>query len=55
MVPEELSRSRLESALDGAALVYFDVRLHETALVIAKEVITKLSCFYFIFVHFNRI
>ncbi|KNA15178.1 hypothetical protein SOVF_100330 [Spinacia oleracea] len=37
MVPEELSRSRLESALDGAALVYFDVRLHETALVIAKE------------------
>ncbi|XP_021722143.1 ribokinase-like [Chenopodium quinoa] len=37
LVPEELSQSRLESAIDGAGLVYFDVRLHETAIVIAKE------------------
>ncbi|XP_010684806.2 uncharacterized protein LOC104899332 [Beta vulgaris subsp. vulgaris] len=37
MAPEELSQSKLDSALDGAKLVYFDVRLHETALVVAKE------------------
>ncbi|XP_057535057.1 uncharacterized protein LOC130813274 isoform X2 [Amaranthus tricolor] len=37
MVPEELSQQKLESALDGSRLVYFDVRLHETALVVAKE------------------
>lgn len=37
MAPEELPQTRLESALDGAKLVYFDVRLHETALDIAKE------------------
>lgn len=45
MVPEELSQQKLESALDGSRLVYFDVRLHETALVVAKEVIT--FSFYF--------
>ncbi|XP_021763357.1 ribokinase-like isoform X2 [Chenopodium quinoa] len=43
LVPEELSRSKLESAIDGAGLVYFDVRLHETALVVAKEVWTEAS------------
>ncbi|KAL9239092.1 hypothetical protein vseg_013444 [Gypsophila vaccaria] len=37
MVPEELSPSNLDSALNGSKLVYFDVRLHETALVIAEE------------------
>ncbi|XP_077227364.1 pfkB-like carbohydrate kinase family protein isoform X2 [Tasmannia lanceolata] len=37
MVPEDLSRPSLLSALDGAQLVYSDVRFHETALVIAKE------------------
>lgn len=37
MVPDDLSQSSLSSALDGARLVYFDGRLHETALVIAKE------------------
>ncbi|KAK9756811.1 hypothetical protein RND81_01G122400 [Saponaria officinalis] len=37
MVPEELSSSKLDSALNGTKLVYFDVRLHETALVIAEE------------------
>lgn len=38
MVPDDLSRSSLLSALDGARIVYFDVRLHETALVVAQEV-----------------
>jgi len=41
MVPDELSQSKLFSALDGANLVYFDVRLHETALVVAQEVISS--------------
>lgn len=40
LVPEELSKSQLFSAIDGANLVYFDVRLYETALVVAEEVIT---------------
>ncbi|PKA52056.1 putative fructokinase-3 [Apostasia shenzhenica] len=35
--PNELSISKLFSALDGTQLVYFDGRLHETALVVAKE------------------
>lgn len=38
MVPDDLSRSNLLSALNGARLVYFDVRLHETALIVAQEV-----------------
>ncbi|WOL05187.1 hypothetical protein Cni_G13913 [Canna indica] len=37
MVPEELTQSKLSSALDGTNLVYFDVRLWETALVVAQE------------------
>ncbi|KAL0437312.1 UNVERIFIED_CONTAM: hypothetical protein Sradi_0439100 [Sesamum radiatum] len=37
MIPEELTESNLLAALDGARLVYFDGRLHETALVVAKE------------------
>jgi hypothetical protein len=39
MVPDDLSRASLLSALDGARIVYLDGRLHETALVIAQEVI----------------
>lgn len=39
MIPEDLSKSSLLSALDGARLVYFDGRLPETALVVAQEVI----------------
>ncbi|KAH7669709.1 Ribokinase/fructokinase protein [Dioscorea alata] len=35
--PNEISQSSLCSALDGARLVYFDVRLHETAIVVAEE------------------
>lgn len=38
MIPDDLSKSNLLSAIDGARLVYFDGRLHETALVIAQEV-----------------
>lgn len=38
MVPEELTEANLFAALDGAGIVYFDVRLHETALLVAEEV-----------------
>ncbi|KAJ1416827.1 Ribokinase-like [Sesbania bispinosa] len=37
MVPEDLPRESLLSALDGARVVYFDVRMPETALLIAQE------------------
>ncbi|KAG8087588.1 hypothetical protein GUJ93_ZPchr0010g8248 [Zizania palustris] len=37
MVPEELTEANLFAALDGADIVYFDVRLHETALIVAEE------------------
>lgn len=43
MIPDELSRSSLLSALNGAGLVYIDGRLHETALVIAQEVKVIIS------------
>ncbi|KAI9123006.1 hypothetical protein K1719_005895 [Acacia pycnantha] len=42
MAPEELSESSLLAALDGARIVYFDVRLHETALVIARKRLKSL-------------
>nr|XP_015892151.2 ribokinase isoform X2 [Ziziphus jujuba var. spinosa] len=41
MIPDELSQSSLSSALDGARIVYSDVRLHETALVIAQEAVRR--------------
>ncbi|XP_052211075.1 ribokinase-like isoform X2 [Diospyros lotus] len=37
MKPDELSNSSLLSALSGARLVYFDGKLHKTALVVAQE------------------
>ncbi|KAL6499557.1 hypothetical protein OROGR_027467 [Orobanche gracilis] len=37
MTPDELTQSNLLAALDGAMLVYLDGRLHETALVVARE------------------
>ncbi|KAI3995726.1 hypothetical protein MKX01_007205 [Papaver californicum] len=37
MVPDDMTQSSLVSALDGARIVYSDVRLHETALVVAHE------------------
>ncbi|CAI0560600.1 unnamed protein product [Linum tenue] len=41
MIPDDLSQSSISSALNGATLVYFDGRLHETALVIAQEATRK--------------
>lgn len=47
MIPEDLSKSNLSSALDDARLVYFDGVLQETellsALVVAQEVILTWS------------
>ncbi|KAI3749582.1 hypothetical protein L2E82_20196 [Cichorium intybus] len=37
MIPEDLSNSTLLAAMAGVKLVYFDVRLPETALVVAHE------------------
>lgn len=37
MIPSDLSSLTLSSALDGVKLTYFDVRLHETALLVAHE------------------
>lgn len=37
MIPDDLSESNLSAALDGVRLLYSDVRLHETAIVIAQE------------------
>ncbi|CAA7390591.1 unnamed protein product [Spirodela intermedia] len=37
MRPSDLPQSKLLSALNEARLVYFDCRLHETALVVAQE------------------
>lgn len=39
MIPDDLSRASLLSALDGARIVYLDGRMHETALIVAQEVI----------------
>jgi alpha-galactosidase/6-phospho-beta-glucosidase family protein len=41
MIPEELTKANLSNALDGADIVYFDVRLHDTALLVAEEVISS--------------
>ncbi|GMJ01299.1 hypothetical protein like AT4G28706 [Hibiscus trionum] len=41
LIPEELSQSQLLSALDGVNMVYFDGRLYETALIVAKEAARK--------------
>ncbi|KAJ0611658.1 putative ribokinase [Helianthus annuus] len=37
MTPDDLTTSTVSSALNGVQLAYFDVRLHETALVVAHE------------------
>ncbi|GLU07842.1 hypothetical protein SLE2022_247820 [Rubroshorea leprosula] len=41
MTANELSQSSLSRALDGARIVYFDGRLHDTALVVAQEAAQK--------------
>jgi len=38
MIPEDLPASTLLSALTGARIVYFDGRLPQIALIVAKEV-----------------
>ncbi|KAF8654041.1 hypothetical protein HU200_062187 [Digitaria exilis] len=35
--PEELTKDNLSAALEGADIVYFDGRFHDTALVVAQE------------------
>ncbi|KAH7690984.1 Ribokinase/fructokinase protein [Dioscorea alata] len=37
MVPDDLPRSRLSSAMDGARFVYLDCSLHEIDLLVAQE------------------
>ncbi|KAG6662876.1 hypothetical protein I3843_03G255300 [Carya illinoinensis] len=41
MIPDDLSRASLLSALDGASIVYFDGRVHETASIVAQEAVRK--------------
>lgn len=43
---DDFPRSAVLSALDGVRLVYSDFRLHETALVIAKEVKEVICIFW---------
>lgn len=48
MIPDELTEPKLLAAVDGARLVYFDARLHDTALVVAQEVIATWSIHAFL-------
>lgn len=41
MIPDDLPNSSVLDALAGVKLFYFDVRLPETALVVAHEVHNK--------------
>ncbi|XP_020224934.1 uncharacterized protein LOC109806830 isoform X4 [Cajanus cajan] len=41
MIPDDLPKSSLLSALDGAKIAYFDGRLPDTALVVANEAVRK--------------
>ncbi|KAL5149095.1 Ribokinase [Glycine soja] len=41
MIPDDLSKSSLLSALDGVKIAYFDGRLPDTALVVAQEAVRK--------------
>jgi hypothetical protein len=41
MLPEKLTKANLSSAVDGANIIYFDVRLPDTALLVAEEVISS--------------
>lgn len=43
MKPEDLPKSSLLSALNGARIAYFDGRLHETAQVVANEVVICIT------------
>ena len=46
MKPDDLPESNLLTALNGARIVYLDGRLHETALVVAHEVITFITYYF---------
>jgi hypothetical protein len=41
MLPEELTKANLSSVVDGANIVYFDVWLPDTALLVAEDVISS--------------
>ncbi|KAL2344944.1 hypothetical protein Fmac_006229 [Flemingia macrophylla] len=41
MKPDDLPKSSLLTALNGARIIHFDGRLHETALVVAHEAVKK--------------
>ncbi|KHN48957.1 hypothetical protein glysoja_025334, partial [Glycine soja] len=41
MIPDDLSKSSLLSALDGVKIAYFDGSLPDTALVVAQEAVRK--------------
>ncbi|XP_022640355.1 ketohexokinase isoform X4 [Vigna radiata var. radiata] len=41
MIPDNLPKSSLLSALDGAKIAYFDGRLPDTALLVAQEAVKK--------------
>ncbi|KAF5482526.1 hypothetical protein F2P56_003086 [Juglans regia] len=41
MIPDDLSQASLLSALDGASIVYFDGRVHETASIVAQEAVRQ--------------
>jgi hypothetical protein len=43
MIPADLTESSLLSALNGTKIAYLDGRLHETALVVAHEVIICIT------------
>lgn len=47
MKPNDLLESSLFAALNGARIAYFDGRLHETAQVVAREVIIYIICLMF--------
>lgn len=45
MVPDDLPRTRIESALDEARLLYVEGNAHKTALAVAHEVSSVYSSF----------
>ena len=46
MKVDDLLESNLLTPLNGARIVYLDGRLHETALVVAHEVITFITYYF---------
>ena len=46
MKVDDLLESNLLTPLNGARIVYLDGRLHETALIVAHEVITFITYYF---------